>query len=149
MVGMRQLCVEYEGCPSILSASMPRTRNQKIISVDRLKRQCRLQYTEEGDMFALHQHCITWINGSLWESSVKLGEKEARERGREYSPDLKALSLSWVVVTLPVWQCKSSARRKKGLPFLPVRVRTELTAELIPIVHSLVIKTGAPNICEV
>lgn len=42
MVGMKQFCGEYKGCLSILSASMPRTPNQGILSVDRLKRQCRL-----------------------------------------------------------------------------------------------------------
>lgn len=123
---------------------------KEILSVDRLKKAKQtVVHRRRGYLFALHQHCSTWINGSLWESSVKLGEKEVKEGRREgVLSDLKALYLSWVVVALPVWQCKSSARRKKGPPFLPVGVKTELTAELILIVYSLELKTGTPNICE-
>lgn len=108
-----------------LSVSMPRTQNQEILSVDRLKRQCRLGlHWRRVYLFALHQHSSTWIYGSLWESSVKLGEKGTRERERELFPTWRpcpffysnGITLCVTVVVL--------FQEKKGSPLFSVRVKT-------------------------
>lgn len=62
--------------------------------------------------------------------------------------DLKALSLFLSSGSTPCVTLRVLCAEKKGPPFLPVRVKTELTAELILIVYSLELKTGTPNICE-
>lgn len=80
---------------------------------------------------------------------MKLGEKEAREGGRYCStfrlegpvPFLSSGNTPCVTVQV-------LCEEKKGSPFLPSRVNTELTAELILIVYSLELKSGTPNICE-
>lgn len=73
------------------------------------------------------------------------GRKRGEGRSEGVLFDFRALSLFWVVVALPVWQCKSSVKRKKVPLFA---CKTELTVELIRMDYCLELKTGTPNICE-
>lgn len=54
---------------------------------------------------------------------IKCEAGRKRRKGGSAFSTWRPLSLLWVVVALPVWQCKSFVRRKKGPPFLPIKVR--------------------------
>lgn len=142
------------GCPCILSACMPSVQTQACLSADRLKRQRRLSHTVEADTVSVcspstRQYMNQWKPvGIKCEAGRKRG-RGRRESGSTFQLEGPVLFLS--SGSTPSVTVQVLCEEEKGPPtlfFLCVRVKTELTAELILIVYSLELKTGNPSVCE-